>query len=288
MALIVRSVLGLGVILVAVACADVADPPADDAAIPTTQSTLVDSTFAAFVDEPTSSKATVTSSSSTTSTSIVTTTSPSPASDIESGLFCRDLLGRGYGYSEAVAYWTREGQPDRMDADRNGIPCETVYERAEVLAFWGDPLPTTTTPPTWYAVGYPGSGPGTLPGSGGAGGSGCSPGSDALPDGIWFVFMETATADQITFDLACTWPGKELDEGYITNDSDRLRTIDVASNATAFQVVDTPAGLGWVPMPYGEWLVAPQDPTLCSYPCDAAWLYVNNGAVTELRQEWFP
>ena len=140
-----RSVLGLVVILVAVACADVADPPADDVAIPTTQSTSVDSTFAASVDEPTSSTATVTSSSSTTSTSIVTTTSPSPVGDIESGLFCRDLFGRGYGYSEAVAYWTREGQPDRMDADRNGIPCETVYDRAEVLAFWGDPLPTTTT-----------------------------------------------------------------------------------------------------------------------------------------------
>ncbi len=99
-----------------------------------------------------------------------------------------------------------------MDADRNGIPCETVYDRAEVLAFWGDPLPTTTTtPPTWYAVGYPGSGPGTLPGSGGAGGSGCSPGTSTLPDGIWFVFIETATPDDITFDLACTWPGKEMD-----------------------------------------------------------------------------
>jgi hypothetical protein len=30
----------------------------------------------------------------------------------------------GYDYTAAVSYWTSEGSPDRMDADRNGIPCE--------------------------------------------------------------------------------------------------------------------------------------------------------------------
>jgi hypothetical protein len=64
---------------------------------------------------------------------------------LAAGLFCRDLNAGGYAYDEAVAYWTREGQPDRMDADRNGIPCETVYPRNEVVAFWGEPLPTKST-----------------------------------------------------------------------------------------------------------------------------------------------
>jgi hypothetical protein len=36
-----------------------------------------------------------------------------------------------------VAYWYDEGLPDRMDADGNGIPCETVYPAAVVQAFWG-------------------------------------------------------------------------------------------------------------------------------------------------------
>ena len=67
--------------------------------------------------------------------------------ELDAGLFCRDLQPKGYSYAEAVAYWTREGQPDRMDADLNGIPCETVYESVAVVAFWGDPLPTTTTTP---------------------------------------------------------------------------------------------------------------------------------------------
>jgi len=28
-----------------------------------------------------------------------------------------------------------------MDADRNGIPCETVYSSSDVAAYWGDRLP---------------------------------------------------------------------------------------------------------------------------------------------------
>jgi hypothetical protein len=48
-------------------------------------------------------------------------------SGMQSGLFCRDLADMGYGFSTAARYWLAEGAPDRMDADRNGIPCETVF-----------------------------------------------------------------------------------------------------------------------------------------------------------------
>lgn len=51
------------------------------------------------------------------------------------GLFCRDLAAQGFGYPQAVAYWLREGVPERMDADLNGVPCETVYPEVEVQAF---------------------------------------------------------------------------------------------------------------------------------------------------------
>ena len=53
----------------------------------------------------------------------------------ETGLFCRDLEPAGYSFSGAVAYWVREGARDRMDADRNGIPCETLYSTEEIAAF---------------------------------------------------------------------------------------------------------------------------------------------------------
>jgi len=49
------------------------------------------------------------------------------ATGLESGLFCRDLALMGFGFTGAVAYWLADGAPDRMDADQNGIPCETVY-----------------------------------------------------------------------------------------------------------------------------------------------------------------
>jgi len=47
-------------------------------------------------------------------------------------LSCRDLADRGTSYDQAVVYWILEGAPDRMDADGNGIPCETVYQASEV------------------------------------------------------------------------------------------------------------------------------------------------------------
>lgn len=54
----------------------------------------------------------------------------------DSDLFCRDLNSMGYDFSEAVIYWVREGAPDRMDADLNGVPCETVYPAEEIASFF--------------------------------------------------------------------------------------------------------------------------------------------------------
>jgi hypothetical protein len=52
---------------------------------------------------------------------------PRNRTGIEAGLFCRDLDAMGYGVWAAFPYWLAEGAPDRMDADQNGIPCETVF-----------------------------------------------------------------------------------------------------------------------------------------------------------------
>ena len=46
------------------------------------------------------------------------------------------------GYFWSLVYWSLEGEPDRMDADLNGIPCETLYGpdvAAQVLD--GGPVP---------------------------------------------------------------------------------------------------------------------------------------------------
>lgn len=64
---------------------------------------------------------------------------PAPIGDVRQaaeGLLCKDLSALGYSYSASVDYWRLWGQPNRMDADKNGIPCETVYPRADVVAYW--------------------------------------------------------------------------------------------------------------------------------------------------------
>ena len=71
-----------------------------------------------------------------------TTTSPIdlvPVGALGSGLFCRDLEAMGYPYETAAWYWIAEERPERMDADGNGVPCETVYAPGDVDAFWSAP-----------------------------------------------------------------------------------------------------------------------------------------------------
>lgn len=55
--------------------------------------------------------------------------------DLPGGLLCRDLQSRGFGTFEALEYYVLEGFPSRMDADGNGVPCETVYPDAGSVWF---------------------------------------------------------------------------------------------------------------------------------------------------------
>jgi hypothetical protein len=43
------------------------------------------------------------------------------------GLRCADLQGLGYDAKDAVDYWFLWEAPALMDADLDGIPCETVF-----------------------------------------------------------------------------------------------------------------------------------------------------------------
>lgn len=113
--------------------------------------TAVESIVVSTTTSVAASSTTVATSSTTvyaaTTTTVpdTTTTTLSPIEDVESGLFCRDLASIGYDYRAAVTYWQREGSPLRMDADHNGIACETVYDEKDVLAFFGGSLPESVT-----------------------------------------------------------------------------------------------------------------------------------------------
>ena len=126
------------------------------------------------------------STPSVTSTTTAATSALPPVTDLPAGLLCKDLAAKGRTYQDAVAYWRAHGQPGNMDADGNGIPCETVYPRGDVVAVWGE-TPTTPT-----SVAPAGNGPCTVAAMQAAWRS-KSPGADrifdtvALCDGKWAV-----------------------------------------------------------------------------------------------------
>lgn len=122
------------------------DPSTDEVATPTPSTTT---TVAPSTTEAPSTTASTTTSEALLADAPTTTGVPSDASRVPaatspigdvreapSGLFCRDLSAMGYSYAAAVDYWRVHGQPNRMDADRNGIPCETVYPRSDVVSYW--------------------------------------------------------------------------------------------------------------------------------------------------------
>jgi hypothetical protein len=73
----------------------------------------------------------------TTTTEAATTTPPATTRPIRlvAGKYCAAMHAAGWSLEKARAFYEDHGQPAHMDADGDGIPCETVY--GEV----GDPEP---------------------------------------------------------------------------------------------------------------------------------------------------
>lgn len=46
---------------------------------------------------------------------------------VEPGDYCAWLADNGYSFGQAQATYYSLGSPDHMDADKNGVPCETRY-----------------------------------------------------------------------------------------------------------------------------------------------------------------
>ena len=168
---------------------------------------------------------------------------------------------------------------------------------------------TTTEPPTTTTEAPPGGfhpvepiglqPPGPLPGSDGASGSGCQPGSGDLPDGVWFGFLQAVETESVTVDIACFWfgdiayevgeaAGQEVNNDYfITNDSDRLRSVPVANDAIVWTIAGD-ATEGHSATPFAVW--PNSEPTYVQCPGDGClvWLYVNGGNVTEVVEQYTP
>lgn len=143
-------------------------------------------------------------------------------------------------------------------------------------------LATTTTSQGRYAVDVPTSRPPQQPGSGDFFGSGCSPGTSSLPDGIWVGTIVGATATQVEFDLKCLSLPDEDDVAWITNANPALRMVPTDPRASVYRHIE---GRYATAMPYELWYLDPQTVGPCPpNGCWDVWIYVNDGAITEIVQ----
>jgi hypothetical protein len=163
------------------------------------------------------------------------------------------------------------------------------------------PSSTATRAPAVYAVDNPTlAPPAPMTGSEGASGSGCPAGGGPPDDGIWYGFVTASTDSSITFELACLYfgdaaweeaakEGTEAPNDVYIRATDRIFEVPVREGATAYTIVSpVNAELRIDAISFSDW---PQDPlgyTPCPGKSCTVWLYVNDGTVTEVLEQYLP
>jgi len=147
---------------------------------------------------------------------------------------------------------------------------------------------TSTTPPTsTTAVGDPLA----------AEGSGCTPGTDTLPDGEWYGGVRGFDEQGFSFDLACLYIGDAAavaasedgeespppNDYYVRNENDQVRMLSVDSDTpvTWYTSGDPNSDVTGT---YAAWIefLATQESYL------GIWVTVEDGAVVEIAEWWVP
>jgi hypothetical protein len=129
-------------------------------------------------------------------------------------------------------------------------------------------------------------------------GAGCQPGTDLLPDGRWFAFVESADLNGIEVDLACLYTGAEAEEAAAEDgeESPPPNDVHIRNADPLVRLVPVPAGttVRWFGQPgdpatetetdYGAWVAARggrdhQPPV---------WLVVEDGEVVAVEEQYLP
>lgn len=128
-------------------------------------------------------------------------------------------------------------------------------------------------------------------------GSGCSPGTDVLPDGEWYGEVPTFDENSIGFDLACWFTGDAAVEAaaedgeespppndyYVRNQNDQIRVL----------VVDSDTPVTWYPSgdpndvgegTFSDWITYLEEADFRL----GVWVTIEGGAVTEITEQWVP
>lgn len=153
--------------------------------------------------------------------------------------------------------------------------------------------PATTSPQSTTTT----SVPEPLPGGDGAEGSGCSPGADVLPDGLWFGYPVELDDGTIAFDLACWYTGQAAvdaaeedgaesppNDYYVRNENDTLRAVPVAPSASVTWYPNFGDPSSETVVDYAEWVGSFEERGLTP----GVWLTVEDGLAVEIREQWVP
>ena len=207
---------------------------------------------------------------------------------LPAGLFCRDLVGRpGYqGYFDLVAYWFIEGLPQRMDADRNGIPCETLVPLNDVALFWGN-SPYSEAPDIFF---------GDITGVSSAGGT-----VEVTID--YAIFLTGMDANLAAEEAGEISPGEGVPNDYfIRNENPRLRTFELISGVT---IVDLSSDGGFRILSPDDWAELWSTAQQCQadgWPEDCAdlatqwygqsylpyWVQVDDTRIIRMEEQYLP
>jgi hypothetical protein len=150
--------------------------------------------------------------------------------------------------------------------------------------------PTTTTAATTTTVDV-----NTL-----AVGSGCTPDSTQLGDGVWFGYIDTADTTSIEFDLACWFTGDGAvqaaaqdgaespppNDYYVRNENPQLRTVPVASGAEVSWLPNTGDPSTQTTVPYPDWLTSRA--TRGSDYQPGVWVTIEGGSATFIEEQYVP
>ncbi len=128
-------------------------------------------------------------------------------------------------------------------------------------------------------------------------GSGCTPGPAPLPDGHWYGLVVDATAEVLSFDLACWFTGDEANAAaaedgeespppndyYVRNDNPASRDLPVARDT---QVTWYPSGdpTDTAVVGYTDWLDRRAERPFQL----AVWIDVRDGTITAIQENWVP
>ncbi len=130
-----------------------------------------------------------------------------------------------------------------------------------------------------------------------ASGSGCTPGSETLPDSEWFGYVDGINSTNIVFDLACWFSGTSAAEAaaedgqespppndyYIRNISTETRTVPVSAAVEISALVDL-GGPDLESVSFTDWSQAwdgrAHEP--------GVWITIDGGAIVDITEQYVP